>query len=309
MNGRAVLVGLLLVAVLGLALPAVAQDGPTAGNESVQSDNATVDNVTVGQSISGFMQSTAAGTESDVDQGIYQAQYETANESDRPALVENRTERLEGRLAAVEERIDRIRDQRGELNPTAYRAQMSAAAAQLRALETSANETERDAVATGVNATRLERLRTDASELGGGEVAEIARNLSGVPADVPGQRGPPDHAGPGNRGPPNGTDGNPGNGPGPPDDRGNGTDGAGTGGQGNGPGGQGADTGQGNGPGGQGADTGQGNGSGEQGAGTGGQGTGTGQGTDTGGQGTGTGTGAGDAGTGSVGLFWTPFGA
>jgi hypothetical protein len=278
MNGRAVLVGLLLVAVLGLALPAVAQDGPTAGNESTQSDNATVDNVTMGQSISGFMQSTAAGTESDVDQGLYQAQYETANESDRPALVENRTDRLEGRLAAVEQRIERLRERREDMNPTAYRAQMSAAAAQLRALETSANETHADAVAVGVNATRLERLRTHASELGGGEIAEIARNLSGVPDDVPGQRGPPDDAGPGNDGPQNGTDGDPGNGPGAPDDGGNGTDGAGTGGQGTG------------------ADDGQGTGSDGQDTGSGDQGTGSGD--------QGTGTGADVIGTASVGAFW-----
>lgn len=285
MNGRAVLVGLLLVAVLGLALPAVAQDSPSAGTDTNQSDNATVDNVTLGQSISGFMQSTAAGTESEVDQGIYQAQYEAANESDRPALVENRTERLEGRLAAVEERIERIRD-RDDMNPTAYRAQMSAAAAQLRALESSANATERDAVANGVNASRLEQLRTRASELGGGEIAAIARNLTGVPDDVPGQRGPPDDAGPGDNGPPNGSDDGSGNGPGAPDDGGNGTDGAGTGGQGTGNGTDGADT-----------------GTDGQDAGTGGQGTGT-DGAGTGGQG----TGAQVVGTWTGGQFWSAFG-
>lgn len=270
MHSRAVLLCLLFVAVLGLALPAVAQDGANTGNDSVE-------NVTVGQSISGFMQSTQAGAESDVDQGIYEGQYETANDSERGALVTNRTDRLERRLATVEERIERLRSQRDKLNPTAYRARMSAAAAQLRALEASANATERDATTTGVNATRLETLRTRASELSGGEVAAIARSLAGAAPEVPGRRGPPDDPGRDEPGPPNGTPGDEGNGNGPPDDRGNGT------GNGNGVGTGNSD----------GAGTGSGNGAGtgnSDGAGTGtggGQGTDGNQGTGTDGQGTG----------------------
>lgn len=230
MRTRAALVAcLLFVAVLALALPAVAQ-GDTGSDA-----NESVDDVTVGESISGFMQSTEASAEGDVDQGLYQARYETANESERTAIVEERTANLEARLTAVEDRIDRIQADRDEMDPIAYRARMSAAAAQLRSLEASANGTERDAATVGVNTTRLETLRNRAAELSGREVAAIARNLAGVTPDGPNGSGPPEDPGRGDgQGSPNGTPGDSGNGTGASDgadtgDSGQGTGDAGTG--------------------------------------------------------------------------------
>lgn len=227
-----IVVCLLFVAGLALALPAIAQDGGTSA------ENDSVDNVTVGQSVSGFMQSTEASAESDVDQGVYSERYEAANESERAALVEERTGDLESDLSAVEQRIERLQAQRDEMNPTAYRAQMSAAAAQLQGLQTSANETERHAAESGVNDTRLRTLRNRASELSGQEVAAIARGLAGAGPDPANRSGPPENPGRGNdqgqpngtpgdsgndQGAPNGTPGNAGDGQGPP----NGTSGDG----------------------------------------------------------------------------------
>lgn len=215
---------LLFVAALALSLPAVAQDD--AGSDA----NESVDDATVGESISGFMQSTEASAQGDVDQGLYEARYETAEGSERTALVEERTTDLEARLAAVEDRIDRIQADRDEMNPIAYRARMSAAAAQLRSLEASANGTERDAAAVGVNTTRLETLRNRASELSGQEVAAIARSLAGVTPRGPNGSGPPEDPGRGDgQGPPNGTSGDSGNRTGASDGAGTGDSGQGTG--------------------------------------------------------------------------------
>ncbi|WP_248515414.1 hypothetical protein [Salinarchaeum laminariae] len=244
---------LLAVAALAVALPAVAQDDTTG------TENGSVDNVTLGQSISGFMQSTEASTEGDVDQGVYQAKYAAANQTEKAALVEAQTNDLANRLAAIEERVENLKSQRENMSPTAYRAQISGAAAQLQSIESSVNATETDAIASGVNTSKLETLRQNASELSGQQVASIARGLAGAS-----NGGPPENPGNG-QGPPNGTPGESGNGP--PDDpgegAGNGSTGAGNGtnsGNGTGPNtgtGNGAGAGNGNG---NGANTGNGNG-------------------------------------------------
>lgn len=216
---------LMLGAAFVVALPVVAQDDATSsGNDSVE-------NATVGQSISGFMQSTEASAEGDVDQGVYRAKFDAANESEQMALVEDQTTDLEERLESVQQRIDDLQEERDEMNPTAYRAQMSAAAAQLRAIEASANQTQADAASSGVNTTRLETLRNNASELSGQEVAAIARSIAGASPHGGNQTGPPENPGAGS-GQPNGTPGNSGNGPSDdPDagtDSGNEADGTGT---------------------------------------------------------------------------------
>lgn len=269
----AIVVCLLFVAVLALALPAVAQD------DGASAENDSVDNVTVGQSVSGFMQSTEASAQSDVNQGVYEERYEAANESERATLVDERTGDLESDLRAAEQRVERLKEQRDEMNPTAYRAQMSAAAAQLRALQSNANETERHATASGVDASRLETLRNRASELSGQEVAQIARSLAGADPAPANRTGPPENPGQGNgQGPPDDTPGDSGNGP-PEDpggdgqdaDTGNGTDTDDEAGTGNGD----ESVGTGNGDEGTGdGDEGAGTGGGDRGTGTGGQGTG-----------------------------------
>lgn len=224
MTRRGALVALLLVAAAALALPAVAQDGDQTGE---------VENVTVGQEVSAFMQSAEANAHGEVENGMFDARMESANASERAAVVEERTDEIAARVDAIEERIEELRANRTDVNPVAYRAQMSAAAAQLAAVRESANRTATHAERVGVDTTRLETLRNNASELTGQEVAAIARSLAGVMG-----RGPPDHAGPpggngteppDNAGPPggNGTDSTGGD---PPDDTGQGTDnGQGTG--------------------------------------------------------------------------------
>jgi len=286
MIARLALVACLLLATAALAAPAVAQE---------DADAAELDNVTVGQEISAFMQTAEASAEGEVSDGMFEARVEATNESEREEVITERTTALEDRVAAIEARIDRLRENRNDTNPVAYRAQMSAAAAQLASVQRSANRTADAAAGAGVDTSRLETLRANASEMAGQEVAAIARGLAGVvSAGPPDHAGPPDDAGPpGGDGPPGGQ-GPGGNETGPPDDAGPpddtgqssggaGNEGAGTGGQGN----------EGTGTGGQGNEgTGTG-GQGNEGTGTGGQGN---DGAGTGGQGNeGTGAGVGGA--------------
>ena len=110
-------------------------------------------------------------------------------------------EEVQARLAAVENESVDVR------NPDAA-ATVSRLAARIQALERAMNETGETARSIGVNTTRLDALRSEASKLRGHEVASMARNLSGgPPAEIPG--GPPAEAlGPSNESAGNGpTDG------------------------------------------------------------------------------------------------------
>jgi len=93
----------------------------------------------------------------------------------------------------------------------AERARAARLATRADQLTENVNETDRTARRVGVNETRLDRLRTEARNLTGPEVANIARGLAGMPEGVPGggmgpgpdgERGPPGNVDDGERGPP-----------------------------------------------------------------------------------------------------------
>ena len=204
----------LLLCVVGVVLLApsiVAQETPTptaTANATNESDDAGM-----GTQMTAFLQSSSAAANDSVENGMWQARFDQANASERAQLVTNRAGTLEERLAQLQARNETIQSEyeNGSLPQPAYVAQQSQLSARIAALQTAINDTDAAATEAGVNDSRLETLRQNASELTGPQVAAVARGLGGGPPETagpPGNRtaGPPDQAGPpGNQtaGPPN----------------------------------------------------------------------------------------------------------
>lgn len=230
--------GTLLVAVaavVGVALVTVpvfgavggiapASDGAAVAQTNETNDTAT-SNVSFGTRISSFMQASTAETDSSVDAGMWAAEYNRSDDRQRPAVVQSRIGQLERRGERLRDRMARLQAkyENGTVPRVAYRAQASRLTAELNALGESINETDERARAVGVNASQLDRLRTETRNLSGQEVAAVARDLgvgrpdhAGPPEDRgPGDAGPPEDRGPSDAGPPE--DRGPGDG-GPPED-------------------------------------------------------------------------------------------
>ncbi|MCT9097742.1 hypothetical protein [Haloarchaeobius sp. HME9146] len=221
----------------GLSLAA----GEEHGDVQLPDNNTTDGNSSMGAQVSTFMQSSATDANASVDSGMWSAAYNgsKSNES-KAALVTQRVNDIDARLAALEKKKQRLQDRKDEMNPVAYKAQLAAITSQLAAISEDINQTETRAEEVGVNTTKLEELRTNASDMAGPEVAAMARELAGngPPEDIPGL-GPDkgenqgaDNETDGNSGPPDNTGndnvtGNGTDGQGPPDDPGSGGGGGG----------------------------------------------------------------------------------
>lgn len=112
-----------------------------------------------------------------------------ATDEARADVVIERLNATEDRLEELEDRITELRDDRdrGEITQGQYQAQMARIAAERATIERTASQV--DTVAgdlpaalledKGINATLIQELRTNASQLGGPEVAEIAQRIAG----------------------------------------------------------------------------------------------------------------------------------
>lgn len=164
-----------LVTTAAIGATAAAQTGDAEGSE-------------LGAEVSAFVHSSAADARDAVVDGMADAAYRSAPPAERPAVVENHSDRLA-------ERLDELRDERAALaeennSSTAREARLAAIATRISNVERALNTTEERAIETGVDTEALAELRANASELSGEEVAEIARGLAGV--DTP--PGPPESA-------------------------------------------------------------------------------------------------------------------
>lgn len=232
MAPRWTVVVVVLLAVAGVVTPAIATStvdtrteqrnpfGPLPSNGTVEA------NATMGSQISAFMESSAVAVNNSVETGIWVHQFNAS---------ENRADVVDRRATVLEHRLEALR---AELNETGSpnvtdpsdARRLAALQARIDALNSTLHRTQQVASAAGVNTTRLERLRNNASRLHGRDVARMARNLTTVGPPV--DRGPPDNHGLPGEGPPNqsgnGTHGPPGqtnDARGQPTDHGNGTQG------------------------------------------------------------------------------------
>jgi len=206
----------LLVAVVAVvaAAPAVGAVGTTEVTTLPENGTANESSASLGAQISSFMQASSAEANGSVDDGMWVASFNSTNESDRERVVNGRVASIERRLDRLQDRLEALENARenGTIPEVAYVAQASRLNEQIDALTDSINETDEAARRVGVNDTRLDRLRTEASNMTGHEIARLARNLSVV--GPPAGAGPPDDAGP------DGNETGPPEDPGPPDDAG-----------------------------------------------------------------------------------------
>ena len=205
------------------AVPVVAvqsEDGGTNGTTN-GTDGATGDggsestaDAPLGTQLSSFMAASAADAENEVESGMFRAEWNRSNVSQRERLVGQRTGELVDRVAELREQREELLAAES-LTPR-ERVQAAWLATQARGLERSVERMSEAANRSKVPVDRaaLGELRRNARNLTEGEVSEMAPGL-GVREDP----GPPDDAGPPEsreeRG--NGSDGRPED-PGPPDD-------------------------------------------------------------------------------------------
>lgn len=163
----------------------------TATNETNTSDAEP----TFGAVVSSFMQTSAVDAENEVEDGLFAAQFDRSNASERARLVRQRAGSIGDRIAELrEERTELLAGQNVTLRERAEAARL---AEQSDGLANSIDQTEQAAQRANVelNRTNLDELRTEARNLTGPEVAELARGL--VDKEDSPRRGPPEDRGPG----------------------------------------------------------------------------------------------------------------
>lgn len=190
---QAALVGMMVSLCAALALvPAVgavaAVATPTDG--SVAQADAANESASMGTQLSSFMQANSADANGTVDSGMWRASFNRSADKNRSvaarvSALEQRLTRLESRLAETE------REASPETDDLVRASRLSA---EIAALERAIGETESAAAAAGVNATRLDRLRSAARNASSHETVRSARNLTVV--DPRSRRGPPAETGP-----------------------------------------------------------------------------------------------------------------
>jgi len=207
---RATVLLVAAVLVVGAAAPAVAgaatSDGAASAPLVAQEDetNATTnetDNGTApGAMLAGVAEVQEAEVEGEVERRTFGLQVAAANSNaSKASVVANHTQALDQRLADLRERKQELTAARENetISESRYRGEMAGLAARISALQSMSNETATAArglpaaalEAHGVNASAIDRLRTDASNLSGPEVAAIARNIAGPPGNR--SAGPP----------------------------------------------------------------------------------------------------------------------
>lgn len=222
-----VLVAVAAVPIAGLA----ASDAGVAAQQANDNGTGNASNADVapGERLSGVLGVGEAELETEVDSRTFGLKVAKAasNDSARADVVAEQRQDVEERLDELEQRketLDRAREN-GSMSEGAYRARLADLAAETEGAERLANESENASEglpaemleAKGINATAIQTLQDRASELGGPQVAEIARSIAG---NAVGKA--PDHAGPDRLGPPG--DGQDRADRGPDADRGNASD-------------------------------------------------------------------------------------
>jgi hypothetical protein len=205
MRTRTAFVAVALLVAAVAAVP-VAGLAATGGQLAADQHNSTNGNASVapGERLSGVVGIQQAELEGEVDErtfGIRVAQAAT-DESEADAVAEQLGD-VQRRLQNLERRKQALEQARanGSLSEGKYRAEMAELAARTQTAtelaDESANATRglpADLLESkGINATAIETLKERASQLGGPEVAEIARSIAGNAAPVdtgpPGERG------------------------------------------------------------------------------------------------------------------------
>jgi hypothetical protein len=194
------------VAVPMVGMAAVGDPAPAADTTAAQTGNTTDGNATVapGERMSGVIGVQKAEVEGEVDRRAFGLQVASAATAESKAgVVAGQVENIRQRLDALEARKANLTEARenGSITAGKYRAQVAGLSAKIQSARTLANATAAESeglpeellASKGVNVTAIKTLQERAGELRGGEIAEIARDIAGPPADRgPGDRRPDD---------------------------------------------------------------------------------------------------------------------
>lgn len=169
----------IVLGVGGVALVALLFGGLATGVATAQNADAGT-NASFGAEVSSFMQASGAETRDELDGEMFDAALNrTEDPEDRAELIEERQQRLE-------ERHQELRSQRDALDgePTVRkRALATRVAVGANGLERSVNNTEKAAMEAGVDTERLVAIRSNASELRGADVSELAKGVVDLPGE------------------------------------------------------------------------------------------------------------------------------
>ncbi|MFC7200770.1 DUF7096 domain-containing protein [Halospeciosus flavus] len=169
-------------------------------NESTNNSSA----MAPGERLAGVFGVQQAELQGSVEQRAFGVRIAAAASANaKAAVVANQSAELDQRLAALEERKQRVQAayENGSISKGAYQARMAALAAQTQTLTELANTTEQTARGLpedvlrehGVNVSAIAQLQQQAKNLTGPEVAAIAHTIAGPTIGAPGNvtRGPP----------------------------------------------------------------------------------------------------------------------
>ena len=192
---RTKLLTTLVVALAVLAGGVAAAAGPTAAPQVAANDTTT--NATApGAQLAGVVGVQQAEVDSALDNRTFGLRVATADsDAERAAIIAERQNNTRAQLASQTDRLAALREARanGTISNAEYRARVATVAAQAADTKRDAaqlNRTARDLPAAvrernNINVSAIERLRTDARNLGGPETAAIARSIGGTSARNP----------------------------------------------------------------------------------------------------------------------------
>jgi len=201
------------------AIPVGAAAVTTAADDvDDQTDANETDSITPGEQLSGVVGVQNAELDGDLSDRTFGIQIANAStDAAKAEIVDDRLAELKAQLEANDADLEELEEAReaGEISEGEYRSQVATAATETNNTERAAgqtanttNELPEDVLADrGINVTAIQELRTNASELGGPETAEIARSIAGNASAVASEPGPPDTV-PGNGTPADGAPGN-----------------------------------------------------------------------------------------------------
>ncbi|ELZ79224.1 hypothetical protein DEQ92_15115 [Haloferax sp. Atlit-6N] len=183
-----------ITATDGSAAAPVAQTtaNDSATNDTAANDSAASSETLPGQRLSAVIGVQGSETDGELERRTFEARFANANSNaSKAAVVATQVVTVRERLTELEQRRDRLEAQRenGTLSEGQYRARLTQTVADIERTRSMLNQTA-DAASTvpaeelsarGVETAELDRLRTNASELTGPEVAEIAREIAGNP--------------------------------------------------------------------------------------------------------------------------------
>ncbi|WP_251327875.1 DUF7096 domain-containing protein [Haloplanus pelagicus] len=161
-------------------LPQTTDNGSASANESVAP----------GQQLAGVVGVQGAEIDGEIGERSLSTQLSRAeSNASKAAVVATDLNRIRERLVTLRERQERLRQahRSGELSTGEFRARMAVTSAEVRSVQTQLeanSQVTRDLPdealgSSGVDRSELDRLREDADELQGPEVAEIARQIAG----------------------------------------------------------------------------------------------------------------------------------